>query len=83
MLDDLSTLEPKRDMRLKRRENVHFHVMPTHAYWFNQAEIGFSILSRTSLDGASFQNIAELIAHIEAFIKDDSETDRAFVRTRT
>ena len=81
VLDNLSTHKPKRDMWLKRHKNVHFHFTPTHASWLNQVEIWFSILSGKSLDGASFQSVSELIAHIEAFIADYNETARPFVWT--
>ena len=74
VLDNLSTHKPKRDMWLKRHKNVHFHFTPTHASWLNQVEIWFSILAAQSLDGASFQSVPELIAHIEAFITDYNET---------
>ncbi len=33
VLDNLSTHKPKRDMWLKRHNNVHFHYTPTHASW--------------------------------------------------
>jgi transposase len=83
VLDNLSTHKPKRDMWLKRHKNVHFHFTPTHASWLNQVEIWFSILSGKSLDGASFQSVPELVAHIEAFIADYNETARPFVWTKS
>ena len=83
VLDNLSTHKPKRDMWLKRHKNVHFHYTPTHASWLNQVEIWFSILSGKSLDGASFQSVPELIAHIEAFITSYNETAKPFVWTKS
>jgi len=83
VLDNLSTHKPKRDMWLKRHKNVHFHFTPTHASWLNQVEIWFSILSGKSLDGASFQSVPQLIAHIEAFVDDYNETARPFVWTKS
>jgi len=83
ILDNLSTHKPKRDMWLKRHKNVHFHFTPTHASWLNQVEIWFSILSGKSLNGASFQSVPELIAHIEAFIASYNETARPFVWTKS
>jgi transposase len=74
---------PRRDMWLKRHKNVHFHFTPTHASWLNQVEIWFSILSGKSLNGASFQSVPELIAHIEAFIASYNETARPFVWTKS
>ena len=83
VLDNLSTHKPKRDMWLKRHKNVHFHYTPTHSSWLNQIEIWFSILAGKSLDGASFQSVPELIAHIDAFIASYNETARPFVWTKS
>ena len=83
VLDNLSTHKPKRDMWLARHKNVHFHYTPTHASWLNQIEIWFSILTRKSLDGASFTSIKDLIAHIDAFVADYNRTARPFVWTKS
>jgi transposase len=83
VLDNLSTHKPKRDMWLKRHKNVRFHYTPTHSSWLNQIEIWFSILAGKSLDGASFQSVPELIAHIDAFIASYNETARPFVWTKS
>jgi hypothetical protein len=46
-----------------------------YANWSgHQVEIWFSILAAKSLDGASFQRVPELAAHIQAFIEDYNET---------
>jgi transposase len=68
VLDNLSTHKPKRDQWLARHPNVHFHFTPTHASWLNQVEICFSILARTTLEGASLSSVAQLRAAIDAFI---------------
>jgi transposase len=69
VLDNLSTHKPKRDQWLARHPNVHFHFTPTHASWLNQVEIWFSILARSTLQGASFSSVAQLRAAIDAFIE--------------
>ena len=69
VLDNLRTHKPKRDQWLARHKNVHFHFTPTHASWLNQVEIWFSILARSTLDGASFTSVADLRAAIDAFIQ--------------
>lgn len=68
ILDNLNTHRPKNDRWLKRHPNVHFHFTPTRASWLNQVEIWFSILAGKALAGASFRSLAELKAHIDAFI---------------
>ena len=69
VLDNLKTHKPKRDRWLARHKNVHFHFTPTHTSWLNQVEIWFSILARSTLDGASFASVAQLRQAIDAFIQ--------------
>jgi transposase len=83
ILDNPSTHKPKRDLWLARHPNVHFHDTPTHASWLNQIEIWFSILSSKSLDGVSFQSVAELIAHIKSFIETYNADAKPFVWTKS
>jgi transposase len=78
VLDNLSTHKPKRDAWLARRKNVHFHFTPTHASWLNQVEIWFSILARSTLDGASFTSVTQLRAAIDAFIQAYNATATPF-----
>jgi transposase len=73
ILDNLSTHKPKRDAWLARHKNVHFHFTPTHASWLNQIEIWFSILARSTLNGASFTSVTQLRAAIDAFIDSYNE----------
>jgi transposase len=68
VLDNLSTHKPKNDQWLRRHPNVHFHFTPTRASWLNQIEVWFSILEGKSLQGASFNSVAQLQEHIDAFI---------------
>lgn len=68
VLDNLNTHKPKQDRWRAHHPNVHFHFTPTHASWLNQVEIWFSILSRSTLHGASFTSVRQLRAAIDAFI---------------
>ena len=67
ILDNYCT-HKKCDTWLAAHPSVHFHFTPTSASWLNQVEIWFGILSRKALRGASFKNVSELRAAIEAFI---------------
>jgi transposase len=78
VLDNLKTHKPKRDAWLARHKNVHFHFTPTHASWLNQVEIWFSILARSTLDGASFTSVAQLRQAIDAFIEAYNATAMPF-----
>jgi len=68
VLDNLNTHKPKEDRWLKAHPNVHLHFIPTHSSWLNQIECWFSILSRSSLRGASFTSVRMLVEAIEAFV---------------
>ncbi len=69
ILDNLNTHKPKRDRWLQQHPKVHLHFTPTHASWLNLVECWFSVLSRTTLHGASFTSPRELRAAIDRFIK--------------
>jgi transposase len=83
ILDNLNTHKPGNDRWLARHPNVHFHYTPTRASWLNQVEIWFSILQGQSLRSASFNSIAELRAHIDAFVADYNHTARPFAWTKS
>ena len=57
-------------------------VRPTRASWLNQIEIWFSILADQSLAGASFTSVAELRAHIDAFVDTYNEHAKPFAWTK-
>jgi transposase len=82
ILDNLNTHKPKNDRGLKRRPHVQFHFTPTRASWLNQVEIWFSILQGKSLHGASFNSVAQLRKHIDAFIEAYNENANPFVWTK-
>ena len=82
VLDNLKTHKPKRDRWLAQHKNVHLHFTPTHASWLNQVEIWFSILARTTLNGASFASVRQLRAAIDAFIEAYNPTATPFQCTR-
>jgi hypothetical protein len=56
---------------------------PTRASWLNQIEIWFSILADQSLAGASFDSVAQLRAHIDAFIEFYNEHAKPFAWTKS
>lgn len=64
---------------LAAHPNVTFHFTPTSASWLNQVEIWFGLLSRKALKGASFRNVDQLRAAIEAFIDTYRPTAKPFV----
>jgi transposase len=82
ILDNLNTHKPKRDQWRARHRKVHFHFTPTHASRLNQVEIWFSILARSTFQGASFTSVAQLRAAIDAFIAAYNATATPFVWRR-
>jgi len=67
IMDNYSTHKKNHDW-LAKHPNVDFHFTPTSASWLNQVEIWFGIFTRKTLTGASFDNIAQLVQAIEAFV---------------
>ncbi len=72
-------IHKKNEAWLSQHKNVFFHYTPTSASWLNQAKIWFGIMSRKALSVASFKNIEELRAAIEAFVNAYSKTAKPFV----
>ena len=52
-----------------------FHYTPTHGSWLNQIELWFSILSRRILRYGDFPLVQDLVAVIEAFIRQWNQTE--------
>src|SRR6202158_2738902 len=82
ILDNLNT-HKKNDEWLKRHPLVTFHFTPTRASWLNQVECWFSILQGQSLNGASFTSVKQLMAHIDALLKNYNEDAEPFVWTKS
>jgi hypothetical protein len=82
VLDNLNTHKNK-DEWLKPSPLVTFHFTPTRARWPNHVECWFSILQGQSLTGASFTSVKQLMAHIDAFIKNNDENAEPFVWTKS
>jgi hypothetical protein len=78
ILDDYGTHEKNHD-GLARHPNTHFYFTPTSASWLHQVEIWFGILSRKTLSGESFENTAQLIQAIEAFVSTHNQHPTPFV----
>jgi transposase len=84
VLDNLKIHKPRRDRWRAGHKNVHFHFhfhfhfTPSHASWLNQVEIWFSILSRRTLNGASFTSVRQLRQAIDAFIEAYNPTATPF-----
>jgi DDE superfamily endonuclease len=69
ILDNCNTHKPKNDRWLKRYHHVLFHFTPMRGSLLNQVEIWFSILQGKSLHGASFNSVAQIREHIDAFME--------------
>jgi hypothetical protein len=69
ILDNLNTHKPKGDRWLKAHPNVHLQFCPNPQLMAQPGfECWFSILSRSSVQGASFTSVRMLIEAIEAFV---------------
>ena len=83
VLDNLNTHKPRRDRWLARHKNVHFHFTPKYASWLNQVEIWFSIVSGSTLKGASFTSPKQLRDAINAFVTAYNQHTRPFNWTKS
>jgi len=63
---------------LKNHPNMHFHYTPTSASWMNQIEIWFSIFSRATLKGASFESTDSLSSSVRAYVEEYNQHPRPF-----
>ena len=52
---------------LARHPRLQLHFTPTYAYWLNQVEIWFNIITRRAIRRGSFRKMKELIRRIEHF----------------
>ena len=52
-----------------------FHYTPTHGSWLNQVELWFCILGRRILRYGNFHSVDELVAAVEAFIREWNATE--------
>jgi len=78
ILDNYCTHKKNDDWLEKYEGRVQFHFTPTSASWLNQIEIVFGILTRKTLEGASFRNKQELRSAIEAFLKRHNQHAKPF-----
>ena len=83
ILDNSSTHKtPAVQTWLLAQPRVHFHFTPTGASWLNMVEAWFSILTRKSVRRGSFDTVAALVKHIQAYIDRWNADPTPFVWTR-
>jgi transposase len=71
ILDNYATHKhPKVKSWLEKNTRVHFHFLPTSASWLNLVERLFSELSERQLKRLAVNSVSELIAVIEAYLRD-------------
>ncbi len=68
---------------LSAHPRVHLHFTPTSASWMNLVESWFGILTRKSVRRGSFDSVAQLVRHIEAFIAHWNENPTPFIWTKS
>lgn len=68
---------------LSAHPRVHLHFTPTSASWMNLIESWFGLLTRKSVRRGSFDSVAQLVRHIEAFIAHWNENPTPFVWTKS
>lgn len=66
------------DQWLTDHPNVHFHYTPTSANWLNQIEIWFSIFSRATLKGASFESTDVMASAVRSYVDEYNAHPKPF-----
>ena len=61
----------------------HVHYTPTYASWINQVEIWFNIITQRAIRRGTFKSVRDLIAKIEAFVKQYNRRCHPFSWTAT
>src|SRR6266568_1406705 len=64
---------------LERHPRFHMHFIPTSSSWLNMVERFFRELTDKRIRRGSFQNVPELIAAIEDYLKCHNQNPRVFV----
>jgi putative transposase len=68
---------------LAARPRFHVHYTPTYASWINQVEIWFNIITQQAIRRGTFKSVRDLIAKIEAFVKQYNRHCHPFSWTAT
>jgi len=77
--DNVSTHHGKEVCQwLKSHPRFQFHFTPVHCSWMNQIEQWFSILQRKRFSAPNFDNLQDLEAKIESFIRQWNEAAHPF-----
>jgi transposase len=72
---------PKVKTWLKRHPRFHLHFTPTSSSWLNLVERWFREITDKRIRRGVFHSVQQLIAAINAYIKDHNENPRSFVWT--
>jgi len=68
---------------LAARPRFHIHYTPTYSSWINQVEIWFNIITQKAIRRGTFRSVRELIAKIEAFVRQYNRHCHPFKWTAT
>ena len=84
VLDNYATHNhPKIRAWLAKRPRFHLHFTPTSAFWLNQMERWFALISQRAIKRGSFDSVPHLVRTIKRFIDDYTETAAPFVWVAT
>jgi putative transposase len=84
IVDNYATHKHPRVKRwLVARPRFHMHFTPTYASWLNQVEIWFNRITQRAIRRGTFRSVKELVAKIDAFVRNSNASARPFVWTAT
>jgi putative transposase len=68
---------------LAARPRYHVHFTPTYAFWLNQVEIWFNLITQRAIRRGTFKSVKELISRIDQFVQQYNTHCRPFAWTAT
>lgn len=84
VLDNYATHKHAKVMAwLARRPRFHALFTPTYAFWLNQVERSFGLITQRAIHPGSFRTVRELIHRIETFITHYNSAPSPFTWTAT
>jgi putative transposase len=74
---------PKVRTWLAQRPRYQIHYTPTYSSRLNQVERWFALITQQAIRRGSFRSVKELVAKIDAFVRNYNRSHRPFVWTAT
>ena len=61
------------------RPRFHIHYTPTYAFWLNEVERWFGLITLRAIRRGSFSSVRELVARTDSFVHYYDQSSRSFL----